>query len=225
MNRKTKIDLKKLVFLLPAVFTAAVVFGMLPRTEATLKEVPERIQITKEAADVMSSQAKASRTQENADQSSESISAGTGTGESVSVDPASLESASADTDSSGSAESSDDTDVIYPDGVYNGQGEVYDEEDDEFYYVLDVTITVEDGKIASLDILKTEDYSDDPDRNEKYINIALNGTRSGTKGILEQITLLQKSDELDAVSGATYTSEAIIEMIEEILPEGEYAED
>lgn len=109
--------------------------------------------------------------------------------------------------------------ICYPDGVYTGQGECYDEEDDEFYYFLDVSVTVEEGKIVSVEVVKSDDYSDEPEKNEKYIDFVLNG-RNSDPGIPEQLITSQSAENIDAVSGATYSSEAILGTIRSILPEG-----
>ena len=74
-----------------------------------------------------------------------------------------------------------------------------------------VTITITDGRIAAVHMERGLDESDDPSANDVYYNRALNGaTRNGvtTPGIPAQIVSRQTADGIDAVSRATYTSNA-----------------
>ncbi|MBR1781466.1 MAG: FMN-binding protein [Oscillospiraceae bacterium] len=105
------------------------------------------------------------------------------------------------------------TDGRYVDGVYSASGWCEDE-DGMFRYALTVTVTVSEGKIASVAVEKWEDESliADPEDNENYLGLALEGrTRRGVTytGVPAQIVSRQSADEVDAVSGATYSSGTI----------------
>ena len=96
------------------------------------------------------------------------------------------------------------------DGIYTGSA--WCDDGGTFRYLLTVTATVSDGRIVSVDVVKTADESEDPEDNDVYLNFAVNGrTRRGITyvGVPQQITDKQSADEIDAVSGATYSSEAI----------------
>lgn len=82
---------------------------------------------------------------------------------------------------------------------------------EDFRYQIVVTITITDGRIAAVHMERGLDESDDPSANDVYHNRALNGaTRNGvtTPGIPAQIVSRQTADGIDAVSRATYTSNA-----------------
>jgi hypothetical protein len=75
-----------------------------------------------------------------------------------------------------------------------------------------VTVTVSDGKISAIAVEKTQDESEEPEDNDRYLSFALDGrTRKGIfyVGVPQQIILTQSADTVDAVSGATYSSETI----------------
>jgi uncharacterized protein with FMN-binding domain len=99
----------------------------------------------------------------------------------------------------------------YQDGVYTATGWCEDE-DGTFCYELTVTVTVSDGKISAVDVEKTQDESEEPEDNDRYLSFALDGrTRKGVfyVGVPQQIINNQSADKVDAVSGATYSSETI----------------
>ena len=104
------------------------------------------------------------------------------------------------------------------DGVYTGSA--WCDDGGTFRYLLTVTATVSDGRIVSVDVVKTTDESEDPEDNDVYLNFAVNGrTRRGItySGVPQQIIDKQSADEIDAVSGATYSSEAIRNAVLEAL--------
>jgi hypothetical protein len=75
-----------------------------------------------------------------------------------------------------------------------------------------VTVTVSEGKISAMAVEKTQDESEEPEDNDRYLSFALEGrTRKGVfyVGVPQQIILTQSAETVDAVSGATYSSETI----------------
>ena len=74
-------------------------------------------------------------------------------------------------------------------------------------------VTVKDGRIADVELEGNGFNGNYADDNEMYLNKAINGTKS-LKGMREKLIGLymndaQKLNDLDAVSGATYSSNAI----------------
>jgi uncharacterized protein with FMN-binding domain len=99
----------------------------------------------------------------------------------------------------------------YQDGLYTATGWCEDE-DGTFRYELTVTVTVSDGKISAIAVEKTQDESEEPEDNDRYLSFALDGrTRKGVfyVGVPQQIIQNQSAETVDAVSGATYSSETI----------------
>lgn len=110
----------------------------------------------------------------------------------------------------------------YQDGSYTASKWCGDG-DGTFRYEITVTVTIEDGAIAAIEAIKTADESDDPERNDTYMGYAVNGrTRRGITyvGVPQQIVDKQSADEIDAVSGATYSSEAIRNAVVQALSGG-----
>lgn len=108
--------------------------------------------------------------------------------------------------------------ALYADGSYTATALCTD--DDLFCYQVQVTITVTDGKIADVAVEKLQDTSDDPELNEAYLNYAINGrTRKDVwyEGVVNQILAEQSAEEIDIVSSATYSSNAITMAAQEAL--------
>ena len=84
--------------------------------------------------------------------------------------------------------------VTYTDGTYFGEGEGY-------IGTTQVAVTVADGRISSVIVISSED-------DKSYVEDA--------KDLIPRIIDAQRTD-LDAVSGATYTSDAIAEAVEDAL--------
>ena len=82
----------------------------------------------------------------------------------------------------------------FKDGVYSGTGTGYSGE-------LSVEVTVNSGKITDIEITKTSD-------DKAYLEKAMN--------LVDEIIDKQSTD-LDAVSGATYSSDGILEAVENAL--------
>ena len=83
----------------------------------------------------------------------------------------------------------------YLDGTYTGTGEGYGGE-------ITVSVTVSGGQITAIEIVSA------PDETPAYLNQAL--------GVIEKI-LSQQVPGVDAVSGATFSSEGIMEAVEQAL--------
>ncbi len=111
---------------------------------------------------------------------------------------------------------------MFADGEYEAFARCSD--DDMFDYMLKTVITIEDHCITAVSVEKTQDNSDDPEANDRYIDYAVNGrVRQGVRymGIVEQLITKQSAYELDVVSSATYSSNALIRMAEAALADAE----
>ena len=82
-----------------------------------------------------------------------------------------------------------------------------------FDYTIRLTMTVADGKIQSINAQRLNDISDNPDMNEKYLGYAVSGRVLNGKnysGVHGQIIAAQSTKGVGVVSGATYSSNAIL---------------
>ena len=107
----------------------------------------------------------------------------------------------------------------FEDGTYTGSD--WCDDGEEFYYEINVTIRVEEGKISRVSVSKGEDESDSPEDNDFYLGWAVNGrTRSGQfyPGLPAQIVSSQSAD-VDTISGATYSSGTIRSIAAQIISE------
>ncbi|MCI6732818.1 MAG: FMN-binding protein [Lachnospiraceae bacterium] len=121
-------------------------------------------------------------------------------------------------DESGSGFEEEANTTLYKDGVYQASTICADE--DIFLYTVQVTAVIEEGKIADLQVEKMDDMSDDPGDNDVYLDYAINGrTRKNIwyEGVVKQILTTQNAEEIDVVSSATYSSNAIIAAAQEAL--------
>ncbi len=104
----------------------------------------------------------------------------------------------------------------YQPGTYKAKADVKNSEDndDEWEnYAFDVSVTVdEQGKISAVDCA-TDAV---PSESASYVKKAVSGTKKAT-GVPEQIVAGNGTEGVDAVSGATYTSDAIIAAVKEAL--------
>lgn len=117
------------------------------------------------------------------------------------------------------------SDSKYLDGTYRAEAVCFDEEDELFDYQILVTVTIQDGAIHSVQVEKGEDRSEDPEDNDSYLERAVNGrTRKGVfyPGIPAQ-AVEKQSAETDAVSGATWSSDAIRRAVGDALAEAREA--
>ena len=102
----------------------------------------------------------------------------------------------------------------YKDGEYTVTKTVSPDEDKDFSdYDLNVTVKVENGAVSSI---SAEQGKGEDGDNNKYIDKALNG-KGNKVGLIDQIREKQSTDGLDMVSGATCSSKAIIEAVQDAL--------
>ena len=107
------------------------------------------------------------------------------------------------------------TPSLYIDGEYIGSAVCYPDDDEDFLpYDLTVKVCIENDQIIS--ITDVEGFGADYDAaNDWYIDRALNGTKK-ISGIAAQILAAQTTD-VDAVSGATCSSDAILAAVQDAL--------
>lgn len=107
------------------------------------------------------------------------------------------------------------TPSLYIDGEYIGSASCYPDDDEDFLpYDLTVKVCIENDQIIS--ITDVEGFGADYDAaNDWYIDRALNGTKK-ISGIAAQILAAQTTD-VDAVSGATCSSDAILAAVQDAL--------
>ncbi len=104
----------------------------------------------------------------------------------------------------------------YTDGIYTASVLIDPGEDADFLpYTLSMELTIEKGSITAISNVtgSGEGYED---ADLKYINRALNGTSKQT-GIAQQVFDANGLEGVQTISGATWTSEALIDMVQEIL--------
>ena len=106
----------------------------------------------------------------------------------------------------------DDT-TVYKNGIYEGRALCRPDEDEDFTaYNLTLKVTVRDDKIVAV----TDVKGDGDSSNDRYILRAANGT-SNKKGVTSQLIEKGNIEGIDAVSGATCTSKAILDACENVL--------
>ena len=99
------------------------------------------------------------------------------------------------------------------DGTYTGTAECTPDGDGEFTkYNLSLSVTVEDGKIKSIDNV----LGDGDRKNKSYIGDATDGYDDYI-GVVKQIVDANGTDEINAVSGATCSSNAIVNEVNDAL--------
>ena len=99
------------------------------------------------------------------------------------------------------------------DGTYTGTAECTPDGDGEFTkYNLSLSVTVEDGKIKSIDNV----LGDGDRKNKSYIGDATDGYDDYI-GVVKQIVDANGTDEINAVSGATCSSNAIVDAVNNAL--------
>jgi uncharacterized protein with FMN-binding domain len=137
----------------------------------------------------------------------------TGNTDSGDTDSGNMDSGNTDSGQDGSG---DKDPGPYIDGTYAASAMVDPGDDGDFDpYTLSLNVRIENGYITSID-----DVTGSGDgyvrSDERYINRALNGTTTST-GVAEQIFTKNGTEGVDAVSGATWSSNAMIRMVEEVL--------
>lgn len=99
------------------------------------------------------------------------------------------------------------------DGTYTGTAECTPDGDGEFTkYNLSLSVTVEDGKIKSIDNV----LGDGDRKNKSYIEDATNGYDDYI-GVVKQIVDANGTDGINAVTGATCSSNAIVNAVNDAL--------
>ncbi len=91
----------------------------------------------------------------------------------------------------------------YVDGTYKATVEVDGFAEEGFLYDLEVTVTVSGGEVANISGKIKNDRSEDPESNEAYV-------RRAVKKLSSTIIAKQDTNGVDAISNATYSSDAIL---------------
>ena len=124
--------------------------------------------------------------------------------------PTTTQASETTTGSSGETETTTEKNTVYKDGTYEGSAKCTD--DDDFDYTIGLKVTIVDDKITAItDITTNGSTSDDA----FYIKRAT-VTSSSRKSVLDKI-LESNSANVDKVSGATYTSNAIMDAVKAAL--------
>lgn len=117
-------------------------------------------------------------------------------------------------------DSEDDDSSVYINGTYTVTVPCEPDEDGDFdAYNLTMNVTIRDDKIVAI----TDIYGDGAPSNNSYIKKATNGT-STKEGVVSKIINKGAPEEIDAVSGATCSSDAIIAGCEKALEEAKRPE-
>ncbi len=101
----------------------------------------------------------------------------------------------------------------YKDGTYTGTATVESDGTNFEAYPISLDVTITEGKIAGVVLSSNCSVSDD---NVDYFEKALEGNKRVT-GIADQLAGKTSTDEVDTVSGATYSSKAIISAVNNAL--------
>ncbi|MGN0240449.1 MAG: FMN-binding protein [Candidatus Weimeria sp.] len=113
-------------------------------------------------------------------------------------------------------DSSQGTEYRYTDGTYSLSGNVEPDEFEAFDpYTITLDLIIKDGRISDLTNVKGSGdgyINNDAD----FIRRALEGT-SKKPGLIEQLKTRNTTDGVDTVSGATWSSKAIISMVKKAL--------
>ena len=119
-----------------------------------------------------------------------------------------------------SGDNEDKDDRVYIDGTYTVTVPCEPDEDEDFEtYNLTMNVTIRDDKIVAI----TDIYGDGSSTNDSYIKKATNGT-SSKEGVISQIVNKGLPEEIDAVSRATCSSNAIVAGCEKALEEAKRPE-
>lgn len=119
-----------------------------------------------------------------------------------------------------SGDNEDKEDSIYIDGTYTVTVPCEPDEDEDFEtYNLTMNVTIRDDKIVAI----TDIYGNGSSTNDSYIKKATNGT-SSKEGVISQIVNKGLPEEIDAVSRATCSSNAIVAGCEKALEEAKRPE-
>ena len=119
-----------------------------------------------------------------------------------------------------SGDNEDKEDSVYMDGTYTVTVPCEPDEDEDFErYNLTMNVTIRGDKIVAI----TDIYGDGSSTNDSYIKKATNGT-SSKEGVISQIVRNGLPEEIDAVSRATCSSNAIVTGCKKALEEAKQPE-
>ena len=119
-----------------------------------------------------------------------------------------------------SGDNEDKEDSVYMDGTYTVTVPCEPDGDEDFErYNLTMNVTIRGDKIVAI----TDIYGDGSSTNDSYIKKATNGT-SSKEGVISQIVKKGLPEEIDAVSRATCSSNAIVAGCEKALEEAKRPE-
>lgn len=112
-------------------------------------------------------------------------------------------------------DAADNENSVYIDGIYTVTAPCEPDEDEDFQaYSLTMNVTIRNDKIVAI----TNVYGDGASSNDTYIRKATNGT-STREGVVSKIVKKGLPEEIDTVTGATCSSNAIIEGCKKALEE------
>lgn len=109
--------------------------------------------------------------------------------------------------------------TVYKNGTYNVTVLCTDDTDTvegNFKYNLNANVTISGDKITAVENLIIVDIDYDASDNAKYVKLAAEGNAKNT-GVVAQILAKGNAEGIDAVTGATYSSDAIAEACKEAL--------
>ena len=116
-----------------------------------------------------------------------------------------------------SKDGKDEENTKYISGIYEVTVPCKPDDDEDFEeYNLTMTVTIRDDKIVAI----TDITGDGDSSNDRYITKAANGT-SSIKGVVSQIIDKGMPEDIDTVSRATCSSNAILEGCKKVLEEAE----
>ena len=116
-----------------------------------------------------------------------------------------------------SKDGKDEENTKYISGIYEVTVPCKPDDDEDFEeYNLTMTVTIRDDKIVAI----TDITGDGDSGNDRYITKAANGT-SNIKGVVSQIIDKGMPEDIDTVSRATCSSNAILEGCKKVLEEAE----
>ena len=116
-----------------------------------------------------------------------------------------------------SKDGKDEENTKYISGTYEVTVPCEPDDDEDFEeYNLTMTVTIRDDKIMAI----TDIMGDGDSGNDRYITKAANGT-SNIKGVVSQIIDKGMPEDIDTVSRATCSSNAILEGCKKVLEEAE----
>ena len=116
-----------------------------------------------------------------------------------------------------SKDGKDEENTKYISGIYEVTVPCKPDDDEDFEeYNLTMTVTIRDDKIMAI----TDITGDGDSSNDRYITKAANGT-SSIKGVVSQIIDKGMPEDIDTVSRATCSSNAILEGCKKVLEAAE----